>query len=248
MEWRDVGLVLSARRHGERDCILEVMTEAHGRHLGLVRSGRSPRIAPMLQAGNRVSLVWRARLEDHLGTFTAETLEGRAGHILASPLALHGMAHLAQLIRLLPERDPHPAIYQVADAIATLSTEPLLLAASLVRFEALVLAELGFGLDLGTCAATGKSEDLVYVSPKSGRAVCREAGEPWANRMLSLPAFLVPQQEAIELGVFAKEITGQDLLAGFELTGFFLRRHVFEPRGIVDQQARGALINLLKVA
>lgn len=237
MEWRDVGLVLSARRHGERDAILEVMTEAHGRHMGLVRGGRSPRIAPMLQAGNRVSLVWRARLEDHLGSFTAETLEGRAGHILASPVALHAMAHLAQLIRLLPERDPHENVYQVADGIAALADRPLMLLAMLVRFEALILAELGFGLDLEACAATGRRDELVYVSPKSGRAVSREAGAPWAQKMLPLPQFMAGDaDETIDITTVSD---------GFRLTGFFLDRHVFEPRAITERQARAALLALL---
>jgi DNA repair protein RecO (recombination protein O) len=238
MEWRDVGLVLSTRRHGERDAIIEVMTEAHGRHLGLVRGGRSPRLAPVIQPGNRVSLVWRARLEDHLGNYTAETLEGRAGHIMASPIALHAIQHIALLVRLLPERDPHPQVYQVADGIASLSGEPLLLASMLVRFEALILAELGFGLDLEACAATGQREELVYVSPKSGRAVSRAAGEPWAEKMLPLPAFLA--------GNGASETSASAIRDGFHLTGFFLERHVFEPRAITDRQARAAILQLLR--
>lgn len=239
MEWRDVGLVLGSRRHGERDAILEVMSEAHGRHLGLVRGGRSPRIAPALQPGNRVSLVWRARLEDHLGQFTAETLEGRAGRILSSPLALNAIAHLGALIRLLPERDPHPRIYAVADGIAALAEEPVHLCAMLVRFEVLILGELGFGLELDCCAATGTQEDLCYVSPKSGRAVSREAGAPWAAKLLPLPDF-------VRRGSAAQAVDIQEIIAGFLLSGFFLDRHVYEPRALTAGTARGALIDALR--
>jgi DNA repair protein RecO (recombination protein O) len=237
MEWRDVGLVISTRRHGERDAIIEAMTETHGRHLGLVRGGRSPRIAPALQPGNRVSLVWRARLEDHLGAFTVETLESRAGQIMATPMMLHAIQHLALLIRLLPERDPHPAIYQVADGIAALAAEPLMLTAMLVRFEALILSELGFGLDLEACAATGGRDDLAYVSPRTGRAVSREAGAPWAAKLLPLPPFMLGQDLA--------PITPTAIAEGFRLTGFFLDRHVFEPRAIVERQSRSAIVSLL---
>ncbi len=190
MEWRDEGLVLATRRHGERDSILEVMTEAHGRHLGLVRGGRSSRIAPMLQPGNRVSLVWRARLEEHLGQFTAETLEARAGQVLASPLALHAVNHLACSCASCPSVNRMSrSMLPRMDSAAFWRTKALL-AETLVRFELMILRELGFGLDLEECAATGMRDELVFVSPKSGRAVSREAGEPYAPKLLPLPDFL----------------------------------------------------------
>lgn len=239
MEWQDQGLVLSTRRHGERDAILEVMTAEHGRHLGMVRGGRSSRQAPGLQPGNRVQLTWRARLEDHLGHFISETLESRAGLVLSDALALQVVTHLALLVRLLPERAPHPAIYEAADAICALLGRPDLLGPVLVRFELLILSELGFGLDLSSCAATGLRENLVYVSPKSGRAVSAEAGQPWAARLLGLPAFLLgdgrPRPEA-----------GGAIAEGFGLTGYFLERHLFEPRGLDHAGGRAQLIaNLL---
>lgn len=241
MEWRDEGLVLATRRHGERDSILEVMTEAHGRHLGLVRGGRSSRIAPMLQPGNRVSLVWRARLEEHLGQFTAETLEARAGQVLASPLALHAVNHLGVLLRLLPEREPHEAAYAAADGLCGLLGEPFLLAETLVRFELMILRELGFGVDLSECAATGTRDDLIYVSPKSGRAVSRVAGEPYAGKLLALPAFLLA-------GPSRPEATPSilELLSGFRLSGHFLARHVFEPRAMPPSAARAAFLALFE--
>lgn len=239
MEWQDQGLVLSTRRHGERDAILEVLTAEHGRHLGLVRGGRSSRQAPALQPGNRVQLAWRARLEDHLGHFTAETLESRAGLVLTDALALQAVTHLALLIRLLPERSPHRAIFEAADAICALLGRTDLLGPVLVRFELLILSDLGFGLDLSCCAATGTDEDLVYVSPKSGRAVSAEAGRLWADKMLKLPGFLLGDPRP-------RSEPGDAVADGFALTGYFLERHFFEPRGLRHAGGRAQLIaNLL---
>lgn len=236
MEWQDQALVLSTRRHGERDAILEVMSAEHGRHLGLVRGGRSPRQAPVLQPGNRVQLTWRARLEDHLGQFTAEPLASRAGVVLGDVVALHAVTYLAMLMRQMPERAPHRAVYEAGDGICALLAEPRLFAPHLVRFELMILTELGFGLDLTHCAATGSRDDLAYVSPKSARAVSRSAGEPYAAKMLQLPAFLL----APELAATAP---AADVEAGFRLAGFFLERHLFDPRGIDHQHTRGQLVS-----
>jgi DNA repair protein RecO (recombination protein O) len=235
MEWTDEGIVIAARRHGERDAILEVLTREHGRHLGLVRGGRGPKNAPALQPGNRVALVWRARLEDHLGAFTAETLLSRAGSVLASPLALSVVNHMGVLIRLLPERSKHLTLYEAADGMLDLLSTPRLLAPVMVRFELLILSELGFGLDLSCCAATGSSADLVYVSPKSGRAVCRVAGAPYAPRMLALPQFLI-----LDGPIAALEPA--ELAAGFALSGYFLERHLFGPRSLNHQGARADMV------
>jgi DNA repair protein RecO (recombination protein O) len=235
MEWTDEGIVIAARRHGERDAILEVLTKAHGRHLGLVRGGRGPKHAPALQPGNRVALVWRARLEDHLGAFMAETLLSRAGNVLASPVALSAVNHLASLIRLLPERSKHLTLYEAADGMLDLLANPQLLAPVMIRFELLILSELGFGLDLSCCAATGVNEDLIYVSPKSGRAVCRAAGAPYAPRMLGLPEFLISNAPIMA-------VEGASLAAGFALSGYFLERHLFGPRGLAHQGARADMV------
>lgn len=243
MEWRDEGLVLATRRFGERDCVLEVMTEHHGRHLGLVRAGRSSRHAPMLQPGNRLSLVWRARLDEHLGVFSAETLLARAGQVLASPLALHAVNHLGLLLRLMPEREAHPHVYHAADGLCGLLGEPAHLAATLVRFELMILTELGFGLDFSECAATGAVENLVFVSPKSARAVSAEAGAPYAAKLLKLPPFLLAPPRA-DMPPPDREA----LHESFELSGFFLQRHVFEPRGITDISARKAFLVQMKMA
>ena len=179
MEWRDEGIVLGTRKHGESSAILEVMTRAHGRHLGLVRGGRSRKQQPMLQAGNLVEIIWRARLDEHLGIFQAEPLELNAARLFDSASAIYAIQTLAAHLRLLPERDPHAALYEALKVMIGHLDEPVAAAELVVRFELLILEELGFGLDLLTCAATGAREDLAYVSPKSGRAVSRSAGRPW---------------------------------------------------------------------
>src|SRR5947209_15355630 len=183
MEWTDEGIVLGVRRHGETSAIVELMTRAHGRHLGLVRGGAGSRMRPTLQPGNTVRAVWRARLDEHLGTYAIEGLHSRAAALFASSHAVYGVSHLAALVRLLPERDPHEMIYEMLAATLDHLDDPAAAAVSLVKFELAILSELGFGLDWSTCAASGVSEDLIYVSPKSGGAISRTAGEPWRDRL-----------------------------------------------------------------
>jgi len=234
MEWTDTGIVLGTRRHGEANAILELMTRAHGRHLGLVRGGAGTRLRPVLQPGNSLSATWRARLDEHLGYFTVEGLELRAAGFLPAAHAVYGVTHLAALCRLLPERDPHEAVFDVLDAALGRLGDPAEVAVLVARFELQLLAELGFGLDLSTCAATGGLLDLVYVSPKSGRAVSRTAGEPWRDRLLTLPAFLGEGD--------APPPSADDLVAAFALTGFFLDRHLYAPHGTALPDARAAFI------
>jgi DNA repair protein RecO (recombination protein O) len=234
MEWTDEGIVLGVRRHGEANAILEVMTHAHGRHLGLVRGGAGSRMRPVLQPGNAVRATWRARLDEHLGHYVVEGLRLRAAALLDVSHALYGVTHLAALCRLLPERDPHPLVY--ADLVAMLDRidDPVVIAVAVARFELKLLAELGFGLDLDRCAATGEAGDLGYVSPKSGRAVSRRAGEPWHDRLLRLPAFLLDEASA--------RPSAGDLADGFAVTGFFLGRYVLEPRSLRLPEARERFI------
>lgn len=240
MEWTDDGIVLGTRRHGEANAIAELLTRDHGRHLGLVRGGAGPRMRPVLQVGNSIRLVWRARLEDHLGYFTAEALSLRTAMLLSARAYLFGVTHLTGLCRLLPERDPHPGLYDHLLAIFDGPQLPGLFAAGIARFELRLLAELGFGLDLGRCAATGRTTDLMYVSPKSGCAICRQAGAPWHDRLLPLPLFL--QQPD---GESAPPST-DELLKGFTLTGFFLSRYLFALRGDELPQARSAFLATLR--
>ena len=224
MEWRDEGIILGLRKHGETSVIAEVMTRAHGRHLGIVRGGRSKRLQPVLQPGNSVDLVWRARLDEHLGQYQVELLNARAGRLMESAIGVHGVQAMAALLRLLPERDSHPRLHDAFAIILDSLDTPEEAGALYVRFELAVLEDLGFGLDLTACAATGARTDLVYVSPKSGRAVSAAAGAPWADRMLALPAFLPDRTQVCT----SAETLGQ----AFRLTGYFLGRHVFEPRGV----------------
>jgi DNA repair protein RecO (recombination protein O) len=238
MQWSDEGIVLGIRRHGEANAILELLTRAHGRHLGLVRGGAGSRLGAVLQPGNRVISTWRARLEEHLGHYVVEGLDARAASFLPVAHALYAMTHLAALCRLLPERDPHPVIHEalreVLDGLLDLGRA----GPAVVRFELLLLAELGFGLDLATCAVSGREDDLGYVSPRSGRAVSRQAGEPWKHKLLALPAFLREPD--------AGDPSPQDTADGFALTAFFLLRHVLEPRGLGFSDARENFIAALE--
>jgi DNA repair protein RecO (recombination protein O) len=238
MEWRDEGIILGTRKHGETSAILEVLTRAHGRHLGLVRGGRSRKQQPVLQPGNRVDLLWRARLDEHLGTFQAEAIEMNAARLMDSAVAVYGLQTMAAHLRLLPERDAHERLYETL-AVMIVHLDDAEIAGELVaRFELLVLDELGFGLDLSQCAATGTRQDLAYVSPKSGRAVSREAGLPWRDKMLALPAFL---QRGSGLRADAADVDD-----AFRLTGFFFTRHVYEPRGIESPDARTGFLAALR--
>lgn len=240
MEWTDTGLVLGARRHGEANAILEVMTAQHGRHLGLVRGGFGSRQRPVLQPGNSVRLVWRARLEDHLGHFTVEGETLRAAQMLSSGHALFCLQHLGSLARLLPERDPHPSIHDTLCHIVDGLADAHAAAAAVALFELQILAELGFGLDLSRCAATGTTDDLIYVSPRSGNAVSRVGGEPWRDRLLRLPMFFLDGDTTAA--------STADIADGFAITGLFLERHVMTPRNATFSEAREAIIRALTKA
>lgn len=234
MQWTEEGIVLGARRHGEANAILELMTRGHGRHLGMVRGGTGSRLRPVLQPGNLVSATWRARLDEHLGHYAVEGVRLRAGGFLPVPHALYGVNYLAALVRLLPERDPHPAVHDALDAVLDRVCDAAVAAALVLRFELQMLAELGFGLDLSRCAVTGQTAELIYVSPKSGRAVSRAAGAAWHDRLLALPGFLAEGRS---------ETSARELAAGFALTEFFLARHLFEQRGVVLPDTRAHFLN-----
>ena len=236
MEWTGDALVLSARPHGETSAILEVLTRDHGRHMGLVRGGASRRIKPLLQPGNTLHIHWRARLNEHLGNFTVELAKSRAGAILESRAALIGRnAFSAMAAAALPEREPHPLVFDVAEILLNaIENEDFAHWGPLfVRWEAGLLHELGFGLDLSQCAATGATDDLIYVSPKTGRAVSRDAGAPYAARLFALPSFLLGSQDVD---------TGPDQIeAGLNLTGHFLSERVLVPHGREMPLARARL-------
>lgn len=234
MQWSDEGIVLGTKRHGEASAILELMTREHGRHLGLVRGGTGRMMRPVLQTGNLVNVVWRARLDQHLGQYVVEGLNLRAAALLTKSHAVYGATHLAALCRLLPERDPHPEIVPMVETVLDHMDDPSVASAMLVQFELHMLSELGFGLELDACALTGTCDELIYVSPKSGRAVSRQAGEPWRDKLLRLPAFLH--------GAVETDPPPADIADGFALTGYFLVQRVLEPRGHGFIEARDSFV------
>jgi DNA repair protein RecO (recombination protein O) len=233
MQWTDEAIVLGVKRHGETSVILELMTQVRGRHLGLVRGGSGTRLRGVLQPGNSLSVTWRARLDEHLGHFAVEGLNLRAAGFLTAAYAVHGVTHLAALCRLLAEREPHAGIYASLEVILDGLDDPRVSAPQIARFELTFLAELGFGLDLESCAATGTTADLIYVSPRSGRAVSRDAGAAYRDKLLRLPVFLRDEEEVASVA---------DLADAFALTGFFLDRHAFAPRGLALPDARAHFV------
>ncbi|MBL9051400.1 MAG: DNA repair protein RecO [Tabrizicola sp.] len=235
IDWRDEGFVITVRPHGETSAILEVFTAGHGRHAGVVRGGASRKMAAILQPGSGLQLEWRARLDDHIGSFTVEPKRSRA-HLMADRLALAGLLSACALLRTaLPEREPHPLLWAETQALLdSIGNEGW--TSAYLRWELRLLEELGFGLDLASCAVTGASEGLAYVSPKTGRAVTRAAAGDWADRLIPLPPGL----------------TGEGLLdaeavkAGLRLTGYFLEqglRPVLHERPMPE--ARSRLVDLL---
>ncbi len=235
MEWRDRGTVLGGRAYGETSVIVELLTAEHGRHLGLVQGGRSRRLRPVLQPGNAVEATWRARIDHHMGSYGIEGLRLRAAGIMDSAAALHAVNHLCGLARLLPEREPQPALHLMLDAMMDGIEDRAALPLQMVQFELAFLAALGFGLDLSACAATGLTSDLHHVSPKTGRAVSAGAAGIYADRLLPLPRFLRP-------GEASAAVTAEDLAAAFRLTDHFLVRDVFTPRHVAPPSARRAYL------
>jgi DNA repair protein RecO (recombination protein O) len=232
MQWSGEGLIIGVRRHGENSVIAEVMVEGRGRHLGLIRGGRSMKLGSTLQAGNSVQLTWRARLEEHLGTFTLELTDSRAAGLIADRVRLYASQLVCEHLRLLPERDPHDRLLGLAIGLLDRPATTRELGAALARFELVLLEELGFGLDLMSCAATGTTIGLSHVSPKTGRAVSRGAAEPYLDRLLRLPGFLIGEGEA--------EV--EAVREAFVLTGHFLDMHVWGPRQLDPPAVRDSLI------
>ncbi len=220
MEWSDKGIVLSARRHGETASVVMLFTEAHGRHAGLVRGGQGRRARGLYQAGNVVSAVWRARLEEHLGNFRCELAHAAAAGLLHDALRLSALSAACAVVEAaLPERYPYPALYKQFVQLGEEIENGEDWGASYARFELELLAELGFGLDLTACAVTGEAEDLRYVSPRSGRAVSTAAGAEWREKLLPLPEFLWRPEAAPP-----EKAALRDAL---HLTGWFLAAHIF---------------------
>jgi len=233
MQWTDEGIVLGVKRQGETSVILELLTQERGRHLGLVRGGSGTRLRGVLQPGNSLRATWRARLDDHLGNYAVEGLHLRAASFLGAAHAVHGVTHLAALCRLLAEREPHAGLHDTLETILDALDDRAAVAPMIAQFELAFLAELGFGLDLSSCAATGVTRDLIYVSPKSGRAVSRAGGEPYRDKLMRLPDFLHDENGYA---------SAADVVDAFALTGYFLDRRAFAPRGLPLPDARARFI------
>lgn len=232
MDWTDDGIVLAVRRHGESAAIVSLLTARHGRHAGLVRGGASRRMRGVLQPGNVVHSTWRARLEEHLGTYAVEPVRSHAV-LYERPGPLAALTSATALVEAaLPERAPHPDLFRTLSRLLEALEAPGW-GAAYVHWELSLLAELGFGLDLSSCAATGTNDGLAWVSPKSGRAVSLSAGEPWRDKLLPLPGFLTPAGGAADAAAVAQ---------GLRLAGWFLERHVFEPHGMTSPAARERLV------
>lgn len=240
MEFEDEAFVLSARPHGEAGAIVDLLTAAHGRYVAHVAGGGSRKMKPVLQAGAHVGARYRARTSEQLGSATLEPLGAGPSALFDDPLALAGLSAAAAVAGgALPEREPHPGAFDAFAALATAFGQPAIWPAVFVRFEAGLLEELGFGLDLTRCASTGSMDDLVYVSPRTGRAVSRTAGEPYAERMLKLPPFMLAAQNRLQPG---------DVSDGLDLTGRFLEQWVFGPLNRPLPPARVWMIDRLREA
>lgn len=218
MEWRDEGILLSARTHGESSAIIDVFTPSKGRHAGVVRGGTSRRLAPVLQPGAQLDLTWRARLEEHIGTFVVEPMRSRAAASIGDRMALAGLnAVTALLIFCLPEREAHKRLYDRTEQLLDLLGQGEVWPLAYLNWEMALLEEMGYGLDLSACAVLGAgANDLSYVSPKSGRAVSRKGAGDWADRLLPLPPCLLGQGPAPD----------EEVAEGLRVTGHFLTHHV----------------------
>lgn len=238
MRWTDEGLVLATRRHGESALLVHLLTAGHGRHAGLVRGGQRPKTRAQWQTGNRLTVVWSARLTEHLGTFQGELTSGYAARFIDDGVRLACLAAACALAEAtLPERAPHPQAHAGLLALLDGLSRDAGWAAAYVLWELKLLAELGFGLDLERCAATGAREALIYVSPRSGQAVSAAAGAPYRERLFALPPFLREAEAAA---------TPQAVLDGLALTGFFLERRVLAPQDRKLPPARGRFIDALR--
>ena len=237
MDWRDEGILLSMRKHGEGSAIIDVFTPEHGRHAGIVRGGASRKMAPILQPGAQLSLEWKARLEDHLGAFTIDPIKSRAAAIMSDRRTLAAMGSVAALLTMgLAEREAHHTLYHrtadLMDAVGERNDWP----SRYALWELALLTDVGFGLDFSECAATGGTQDLVYVSPKSGRAVSRAGGADWADQLLPLPRFL-HMGETVD--------NPAEVAAALRTTGYFLEHWFMPTLGKQMPQARLRLMTAL---
>lgn len=236
LDWREEGILLTIRRHGENSAIIEAFTRAHGRHSGVVRGGTSRKLTPVLQPGNQLDLTWRARLEDHLGTYSVEPIKARAGAVLSDATALAGLnAACALLSFALPEREPHTELYDASHAFFDVLGADKDWPVAYLHWEVALLADLGFSMDFEHCAATGKTDDLIYVSPRTGRAVSASGAAGYEDRLLPLPGILKDPRSGDPSGV----------REGLKTTGHFLKTGLASNIGKELPTARQRLLDRL---
>ncbi len=240
MDWTDQGTLLSVRKHGEGSAIIEVFTENHGRHAGVVRGGGSRKMAALLQPGGQLSVAWRARLVDHIGSFSVELIRSRTTNIMSGRAQIAAFGALSSIIiTCLPEREPQGRLYAMTALLLDKISTDLPWLGAYVRWEMAVLNELGFGLDLGSCAATGTTDELAFVSPKSARAVSRAGAAGWEDKLLKLPQFLV--NPSID------PATRAQVLDGLKLTGYFLNNGIMAANGRAElPKARERFLQVLE--
>jgi DNA repair protein RecO (recombination protein O) len=239
LEWSAEGIVLAAKPLGEGAVILDALTREHGRHMGLVRGGNSRRLVGALEPGNLVKLTWRARLSDQLGSYSVEPIQARAAALFHDRIKLSALAALAAVTSAaLHEREAHPRAFAALDHVLRDAADAaaLTVAAAVASYEMILLEDLGFGLDLAECAATGATEGLIYVSPKSARAVSDGAGAPYRDKLLRLPQYLLDHGHGA---------TWAEAADGLALTGFFLERQVLLPQQKTLPLARARFVELV---
>ena len=224
MQWMDQGIIISSKKYGEHALIIQALTREHGLHSGLVRSARKS--AVICQPGNQVSLIWKARLEEQLGNFTCELEQSMMAVWLEYPVKLAAINSACALVhKTLPEREPHVQLFDVfMRLLQSLEQESSHWKFAYVKFEMELLVQLGYGLDLHECAASGQQHDLVYVSPKSGQAVSKDQGEPYQDKLLPLPNFLRPPSDTSHMPVAG---TMTEIIDGMRLTRYFLEKFIF---------------------
>ena len=237
MDFVSEAIVLAARKHGETSAIVDTFTKAQGRHKALVRGGIGRRQRPVLQPGNIVEVEWRGRLEEHLGYYTVELVEALAGTFMEDRLSLAALNSVAALLlEMLPEKQPLPGLYDVTRIVLDNLDEPQVWPALYVRWESVLLQSLGYGLDMTSCAATGTTENLTHVSPRSGRAVSAEAARPYLDKLFALPGFLRGEPSA----------SPEDIADGLRLTGHFLETRVQWERNRTLPEARRVMVERLR--
>lgn len=265
MQWADAAIILSARKYGESSAVVRVLTRERGLFAGVARGANSKNNRGIIQPGNVISANWQARLSAQLGSFKLELLEAHAAHIMQDAAKLAALSSACALVETaLPERHPYPLLFSVFHEFLHILDSSGNWQQAYVKFELSLLAESGFALDLSECAATGKTDGLIYVSPKSARAVCREAGEPYKQKLLPLPQFLLPnnlplpnpppygereQESPIPTKAYSQEPEAyiKETLAGMRLTGYFLEHSLFAPHGKKLPAARGRLLEKIKI-